>query len=215
MKKKSLTILWVTLKEIQPYPHNPASRIESLKDLVASISEDGFDPSRAILIGSDWKTIGDGNRRFAAAKELGLQKVPIIIDEKHTAEEIYRSHNSTQKPITMSQGLEWYLSNLLEGVKVTTTEIPGISKTGRRYIGVLESLGGKKLLLKVSQSGNSPSWVQRLRAGCKLAYGDREKNLGPVAEAFFGGKINGKNLRALTELGNKRRVVSLLNKAMR
>ena len=71
-----LKIEYVSLDEIKPYPGNakehPAEQVEQIK---RSIKEFGFNDPIAIDKAGE---IIEGHGRFIAAKELGLEKVPVI-----------------------------------------------------------------------------------------------------------------------------------------
>lgn len=190
---KAADIMWVKLTEITPYGHNPKSRRIDIKDLLDSIKVNNFDPNRPIVVGHDL-IIGDGHRRYFAAQQLRLEKVAIVIDFEHTAEEIYASHNSTQKRITSRQGLEWYLSKRFGGETVTPNDIPGLSSMTKQSIRIAEALGGSDLLRLIDRSGLSASSLLKMRDYVRFAYPqDDGSKFRKLVFARFGGGSRLKN----------------------
>lgn len=186
-------ILWVKLTDIKPYEHNPKSRGADITDLLESIKVNGFDPSRPIVVGMDL-IIGDGHRRYFAAQQLKLTQVAIVIDFDHAAEEIYASHNSTQKRITSRQGLEWYLSKRWAGECVTPNDIPGLSKNTKSSIRMSETIGGSNLLRLIDRSGLSPSATMKMQNYVRFAYPqDDGSKFRKIVFARFGGGARLKN----------------------
>ena len=77
-----MKIEWLSIDRVQPYPHNPRKNLETIDKVKSSIQRYGFnqpivvDPQMFIVV---------GHTRYAAARELGLTEVPVVIadlDEK-------------------------------------------------------------------------------------------------------------------------------------
>lgn len=213
--RHGLDIIWVNPGEVRPYQHNPASRVENVEDIRKSMESTGFDPSRPIIVGKDL-VIGDGNRRYRAAMLLELEEVPIVINFDATAEEIYASHNGTQKPITARQGLEWYMSKALSGERVSTNDIPGLKHTVKSNIARLEEIGGKKLLLRCLESGLSPVQYRAVQRAARLAYGGdvAVDILRRLLYALYSGKLALTRTRALSELNHAATLKRMLDRAL-
>lgn len=212
--RHGLDIIWVNVGEVRPYPHNPASRVENIDDIKKSIESTGFDPSRPIVVGKDL-VIGDGNRRYRAALMLELEEVPIVINFDATADQIYASHNSTQKPISARQGLEWYMSKALSGERVSPNDIPGLKHTVKSNIARLEEIGGKRLLLRCLESGLSPVQYRAVHRAARLAYGEVGVDvLRRLLYALYSGKLELTRTRALSELNHGATLKRLLDRAL-
>lgn len=80
-----MNIIEKKLSEITPYENNPRLNDEAVKYVAKSISEFGF--KNPILIDRDGVIIA-GHTRYKAATELGMKKVPCIIADDLTEEQI-------------------------------------------------------------------------------------------------------------------------------
>lgn len=74
-----------SIEELIPYVNNPRNNEEAIDFVAASIKEFGF--KNPIIIDKDGVIIA-GHTRHAAAKRLGLQKVPCIIADDLTEQQI-------------------------------------------------------------------------------------------------------------------------------
>lgn len=71
-------VTWVSIDDLQLSGINPLSRSFIVgSDLLKSFEKHGFLPYHPILLSSDGM-VGDGHRRLACAKLLGIEKVPVI-----------------------------------------------------------------------------------------------------------------------------------------
>lgn len=70
---------------IKPYPGNPRRNAHAVKPVMASIREFGF---KVPIIIDKEHTIIAGHTRLAAAKELGLSEVPVIVADDLTPEQV-------------------------------------------------------------------------------------------------------------------------------
>ncbi len=91
-------ILWVGVETLSAVPWNSARRVtrRSLVSLMRRISEEGFEAFRPILVSKDG-FIGDGHRRWMAAKFLGYTRVPVVFTDK-TKEDLWAGNNGV-KPL--------------------------------------------------------------------------------------------------------------------
>ena len=98
-----ISIQLVDVSTIKTLKFNPSDRItpECLEDLETSIQKNGI--INPLQMGKD-NTLGDGNRRLAVAKSLGITTVPVVKSEKLTGQQLY-ALNATHKP---HKGKEWY-----------------------------------------------------------------------------------------------------------
>lgn len=80
-----MEIVYKTLDEIKPYEHNPRNNEEAVEYVMKSIKEFGF--KVPIVIDKDG-TIVTGHTRYKASKHLGLEKVPCIIADDLSEEQI-------------------------------------------------------------------------------------------------------------------------------
>lgn len=80
-----MNIVEITLEELKPYENNPRNNDEAVEPVASSIKEFGF--KVPIVIDKD-NVIIAGHTRYKAAKKLGLEKVPCIIADDLTEEQI-------------------------------------------------------------------------------------------------------------------------------
>lgn len=80
-----MNIVEITLKELKPYENNPRNNDEAVEPVANSIKEFGF--KVPIVIDKD-NVIIAGHTRYKAAKKLGLEKVPCIVADDLTEEQI-------------------------------------------------------------------------------------------------------------------------------
>lgn len=80
-----MNIVEITLEELRPYENNPRNNDEAVEPVANSIKEFGF--KVPIVIDKD-NVIIAGHTRYKAAKKLGLEKVPCIIADDLTEEQI-------------------------------------------------------------------------------------------------------------------------------
>ena len=82
---ENMNIEWKTLEEIRPYEKNPRKNDEAVQYVAKSIKEFGW--KQPIVIDKDGVIIA-GHTRYKAAKELGLEKVPVITADDLTEEQV-------------------------------------------------------------------------------------------------------------------------------
>lgn len=105
-------ILWVGVETLTAVPWNAERRVtrRSLVALMRRISEEGFEAFRPILVSRDG-FIGDGHRRWMAAKYLGYQRVPVVFTDK-TREDLWAGNNGV-KPLGAR---DWLAAAVMGGV---------------------------------------------------------------------------------------------------
>ena len=80
-----MNIVELSINEIKPYEKNPRKNDKSVDKVANSIKEFGF--KVPIVIDKD-KVIVCGHTRYKASKKLGLSKVPCVIADDLTEEQI-------------------------------------------------------------------------------------------------------------------------------
>ena len=101
------------LKDIKPYEKNPRKNDNAVKYVANSIKEFGF--QQPIVIDKNGVIVA-GHTRYKASKKLGLEKVPCIIADDLTDEQIKAYRLADNK---VSEKSEWdfdLLSEELEGI---------------------------------------------------------------------------------------------------
>ena len=99
METAGLMIQYRSLDSLVPYSRNPRTHSDDqISQIAASIREFGF--TNPILIDSNQGIIA-GHGRLAAAKELGLEKVPCI-DLSHLTEEQRRAYVIADNKIALN-----------------------------------------------------------------------------------------------------------------
>jgi ParB-like chromosome segregation protein Spo0J len=100
-ERKPLEIKYLPIDDLIPYERNPRTHSEEqIAQIAASIREFGF--TNPILI-DDKQGVIAGHGRFAAAKKLGLEKVPCI-DLSHLTDEQKRSYILADNKISLNGG---------------------------------------------------------------------------------------------------------------
>lgn len=85
--KTRVSMRYVSIDDIRPYPQNPRNNERAIAALVNSIREFGF--LVPVLLDDDGELIA-GHTRFEAAKILGMDEVPAI-DASHLSEEAIKA----------------------------------------------------------------------------------------------------------------------------
>lgn len=80
-----IKIVYEFLKDIREYENNPRFNDEAVDKVINSIKEFGF---KVPIIVDKSKTIIAGHTRYKASKKLGLEKVPVIIADDLTEEQV-------------------------------------------------------------------------------------------------------------------------------
>ena len=108
-----MNIIEKNLKDIKPYEKNPRKNDNAVKYVANSIKEFGF--QQPIVIDKNGVIVA-GHTRYKASKKLGLEKVPCIIADDLTDEQIKAYRLADNK---VSEKSEWdfdLLSEELEGI---------------------------------------------------------------------------------------------------
>lgn len=154
------TIRTVPIESIRQSPFNPTIRTEkaAIADLIAYMRDRmdrGLPPlpnSERLLIGKDG-FLGDGHRRLAALKAIGVKTVCIERDPSRTAAEIWRDRNSG-KPLNSA--------HVSSAARLGLDEIYWPYRV-RRQAAQLRNLAGEEAVDVAITSGLSVSVVSILR----------------------------------------------------
>ena len=103
-----MNIIEKNLKDIKPYEKNPRKNDNAVKYVANSIKEFGF--QQPIVIDKNGVIVA-GNTRYKASKKLGLEKVPCIIADDLTDEQIKAYRLADNK---VSELAEWDIDLLDE-----------------------------------------------------------------------------------------------------
>ena len=129
--EQKLKIEYVPINSIKAYKRNaklhPQEQIEEIKN---SIKEFGFKDA----IGVWHNEVVEGNGRLEAAKQLGMEEVPIIRLDDLTDEE-RRSYALVHNKLTMNSGFDPVLLD---------TELAEIKTIDMELLGFSDNLGGQK-----------------------------------------------------------------------
>lgn len=106
-------IVWVDINSLRPAPWNPPKRTtrRAVLPIIRRMQEEGFEAFRPILLSKDG-FIGDGHRRWTAAKHCGMTRVPVIYVDKGV-EELWAGNLGAKSP----SAKDWMAVNILGGVK--------------------------------------------------------------------------------------------------
>ena len=80
-----MNVIEISIDELKAYENNPRNNTEAVEKVAASIEEFGF--KVPIIIDRD-NVIIAGHTRLLAAKDLGLEKVPCIVADDLTPEQV-------------------------------------------------------------------------------------------------------------------------------
>ena len=96
-----MNIIELNLKDLKPYEKNPRKNDEAVKYVKESIKQFGF--KVPIVVDKD-NVIIAGHTRYKASKELGLTKVPCIVADDLTEEQVKAFRLADNK---VSEKAEW------------------------------------------------------------------------------------------------------------
>jgi site-specific DNA-methyltransferase (adenine-specific) len=109
------------INEIKPYPHNPRRNTDTIDKVKISIKKYGF--NQPIVVDKSMSIVV-GHTRYAAARELGLTEVPVVIadlDEKQAR--AYRIMDNKAHDFT-----KWDVVDLKKEIE----SLPNVEATGFR-----------------------------------------------------------------------------------
>jgi ParB family transcriptional regulator, chromosome partitioning protein len=140
------TLTELPLGQIEPDPHQPRKELGDLTELKASIGSVGFaQPIVVRIVGFERYQIIMGERRFTAAKELGLPRIPAIVRaslEEHQRLELQLVENLHRKDLNPLEEAESF-RRLLEEFDLTQEELG--RRLGRSQVSISETLRLLKL----------------------------------------------------------------------
>lgn len=113
-----MKIIDIAIEELKPYENNPRINDESVEYVANSIKEFGF--KVPIVIDSN-NVIVAGHTRYKAAEELGMEKVPCIIADDLTEDQIKAFRLADNK---VSEFSTWDMQKL--GIEMQEIEMFGI-----------------------------------------------------------------------------------------
>lgn len=98
---------WVDVDSIVVAEWNPIARTgdAALRDLLEKMRREGYLEEHPVIIGSDG-VLGDGHRRLACAKLLGLKRIPVIYSRR-TSRQIYLDNATQRKQGARDWGSAW------------------------------------------------------------------------------------------------------------
>lgn len=127
----------INISKLRPHPNNPRKVIGDITELSDSIKKNGiFQNLTVIPTDDEMYTIIIGHRRFAAAKEAGLQELPCAIVEMTEKEQLSTMllENMQREDLTVLEQAEGFQMMLDLGESVNSiSEQTGFSKTTIRH----------------------------------------------------------------------------------
>ena len=108
-----MEIVEIDINEIKPYEKNPRKNDDAVKYVKASIEEFGF---KIPLVVDKNNTIVAGHTRYKAAVQIGMKKIPCIIADDLTEEQIKAFRIVDNKTSEFSSWDFPELENQLEGI---------------------------------------------------------------------------------------------------
>ncbi|RLB89400.1 MAG: hypothetical protein DRH26_11635 [Deltaproteobacteria bacterium] len=120
IKVEGQKIQMMAVEKLIPYARNPKSHPEKQVDQIAKlIKEIGF--KGAILIDKN-KEIVAGHGRLLAARQLGLKKVPVIMDEDLTPEQA-KVFRIADNKVAKSDWINEYLKEEMAEIEISSFDI--------------------------------------------------------------------------------------------
>src|SRR5947209_1666245 len=101
-----MQVKMVPREDVKPYPGNPRKNEDAIADVAASLSEFGW---RQPIVVDKEMVIVAGHTRHAAAEQLGMDKVPVVIADDLSAEKIRAYRLADNKT---GEKAEWDLGKL-------------------------------------------------------------------------------------------------------
>lgn len=83
--KEEMNVIYVDVNDLIPYENNPRNNDKAVYAVAASIEEFGF--KNPIIVDKN-NVIVAGHTRLKAAKELGIKKVPVIVADDLTEDQV-------------------------------------------------------------------------------------------------------------------------------
>lgn len=106
-----MNIEFIDLKDIRPYPNNPRINDKAVDRVAASINEFGF--NSPIIVDKDLMII-NGHTRYKASQKMNLVKVPVIVVDNLTDEQIKAYRIADNKTAEYS---EWDYEKLIQEIQ--------------------------------------------------------------------------------------------------
>ena len=209
---KDLAIIYRDLSELIPYDKNPRNNEAAVDPVAESIREFGF--KVPIIIDGNGVIVA-GHTRLLAAKKLGLKKVPCVVADDLTEEQIKAFRLADNK---VSELAEWNVDLLGEELKEITDidmsefgfelsefdvepteiqedEVPDIPEEAITKLGDLWELGGHRLICGDS---TDIAVIDRLMDGVKadMVFTDPPYNMSDHLTGF----ANDETKRALSAI---------------
>jgi len=155
----NLVITWVDIDRPKPVPWNPPARTtrRAVLDIIRRMQEFGFEPFRPLLLSED-EYIGDGHRRWTAARYLQLPKVPAIYTGL-TVEELWAGNLGARSP----RAGEWMAAHILGRVEGLPT------RTANAVDGLLMVLGEEGVRYLIERGQSPDIWRSAYKVGVYCA----------------------------------------------
>jgi ParB family transcriptional regulator, chromosome partitioning protein len=156
------TLTELPVAQIEPDPHQPRKELGDLTDLKASIQSVGLaQPIVVRIVGYERYQIIMGERRFTAARELGLTKIPAIVRaslEEHQRLELQIVENLHRKDLSPLEEAESF-RRLMDEFGLTQDELG--RRLGRSQGSINETLRLLKLPENVQQEYRTSDTVSK------------------------------------------------------
>lgn len=95
------------IDDVKPYENNPRNNDEAVEYVANSIREFGF--QQPLVVDSDGVLIV-GHTRLKAAKELGLESVPVVVASDLTDEQV-RAYRLADNKVAEASSWDWNMLN--------------------------------------------------------------------------------------------------------
>lgn len=180
-------LAYVPIEQIEPDPDQPRKDVGEIEELMASIREHGIlQPVILSIVSEDLYRLIAGERRFTAAKELGLETVPAIIRtiEEHRRLEVQLVENIHRKELNAIEEANAY-QRLIDEFKLSQRQLA--QRLGKSAASINQTL---RILSLPSQILDSAHTSERLSRSVLLEIAklpDETEQLAYWAQAMNGG----------------------------
>jgi len=141
MLQNGLEIVYMPIGDIVPYMKNPRKNDETIRRLADDFKNPEIGVRLPIVVDKN-KVIIVGHSRFFAAKAVGLESYPVIIDEAHSDAEnkAFRIRDNTLPEFSMWDD-DLLAGELLEGINELSLDITDFGLTAFELEGILHRAG--------------------------------------------------------------------------
>lgn len=154
-------LAYIPVGQIEPDPDQPRKDVGEIEELMASIREHGIlQPVILSIVAEDQYRLIAGERRFTAARELGLETVPAIVRtiEEHRRLEVQLVENIHRKELNAIEEANAY-QRLINEFKLSQRQLA--QRLGKSAAGINQTLRILSLPNQILESAETSERMSR------------------------------------------------------